>query len=66
MSEPASSEEIVFQLTMPGFEEELFYRGILLFALSQAFTDRIRFLGVDWGRTGERWACSDYFETVAV
>jgi uncharacterized protein len=49
VSEPASSEEIAFQLTMPGFEEELFYRGILLFALNQAFTGRIRFLSVDWG-----------------
>jgi membrane protease YdiL (CAAX protease family) len=34
---------------MPGFEEELFYRGILLFALNRAFTGRLRFLGVDWG-----------------
>jgi membrane protease YdiL (CAAX protease family) len=36
-------------LTMPGLEEEPFYRGILLFALDQAFTGRKRFLGVDWG-----------------
>jgi membrane protease YdiL (CAAX protease family) len=42
-------EEVAFQLTMPGFEEEPFYRGILLFALDQAFTGRKRFLGVDWG-----------------
>lgn len=47
--EQASGEEIAFQLTMPGFEEEPFYRGILLFALDQAFTGRKRFLGVDWG-----------------
>lgn len=45
----ASREEIAFQLTMPGLEEELFYRGILLFALDRAFTGRVRFLGVDWG-----------------
>lgn len=45
----ADGEEIAFQLTMPGLEEELFYRGILLFALDRAFTGRIRFLGVDWG-----------------
>lgn len=44
-----SGEEVAFQLTMPGFEEEPFYRGILLFALDQAFTGRVRFLGVDWG-----------------
>lgn len=47
--EPASGEEIAFQLTMPGLEEESFYRGILLYALYQAFTGRVRWLGVDWG-----------------
>jgi CAAX protease family protein len=45
----ASGEEIGFQLTMPGLEEEPFYRGILLFALDRAFTGRVRFVGVDWG-----------------
>ena len=45
----ASSEDIAFQLTMPGLEEEPFYRGILLFALDRAFTGRVRFLGVEWG-----------------
>ena len=45
----ADAEEVAFQLTMPGFEEEPFYRGILLFALDRAFTRRVRFLGVDWG-----------------
>ncbi len=44
-----TGDEVAFQLTMPGLEEELFYRGILLFALDQAFRDRVRFLGVDWG-----------------
>lgn len=44
-----NAEEIAFQLTLPGFEEEPFYRGILLFALDQAFTGRRRLLGVDWG-----------------
>lgn len=44
----SSGEGIAFQLTMPGLEEEPFYRGILLFALDQAFTGRKRFLGVDW------------------
>lgn len=33
---PSGREEIAFQLTMPGLEEEPFYRGILLFALDQA------------------------------
>lgn len=46
---PATGEDIAFQLTMPGFEEEPFYRGILLFALDRAYAGRIRFLGVDWG-----------------
>lgn len=45
----SSGEEIAFQLTMPGLEEEPFYRGILLLVLDQAFTGRKRFLGVDWG-----------------
>ena len=45
----ASGEDIAFQLTMPGLEEETFYRGILLYALYRAFTGRKRFLGVDWG-----------------
>lgn len=48
-NEPASGEEIAFQLTMPGLQEEPFYRGLLLFALDRAFTGRVRFLGVDWG-----------------
>jgi membrane protease YdiL (CAAX protease family) len=45
----SSGEEIAFQLTMPGLEEEPFYRGILLFALDRAFIGRKRFLGVEWG-----------------
>ena len=44
-----SAGDLAFQLTMPGLEEEAFYRGILLFALDRAFTGRTRFLGVDWG-----------------
>ena len=48
-SERPSGEDIAFQLTMPGLEEEPYYRGILLLALDQAFRGRIRFLGVDWG-----------------
>lgn len=45
----ASVQDIAFQLTMPGIEEELFYRGSLLFALDQAFRGRKRLLGIDWG-----------------
>lgn len=48
-SQPATAETVAFQLTMPGLEEEAFYRGVLLFALDRAFLDRKRFLGVEWG-----------------
>ena len=48
-SEPPTNEDIAFQLTMPGLEEELFYRGILLFAFDRAFVGRVRLFGVDWG-----------------
>jgi len=43
-----SSETIAFQMTMPGLEEEIFYRGVLLLILAQAFTGRLTVLGVDW------------------
>ena len=45
----ATSETMAFQLTMPGLEEEPFYRGILLLALNEAFRGRFRALGIDWG-----------------
>lgn len=48
-ADQASAEDVAFQLTMPGLEEEPFYRGILLFALDQAFRGRKRLLGVDLG-----------------
>jgi membrane protease YdiL (CAAX protease family) len=48
-NEPTSRETLAFQLTMPGLEEEPFFRGVLLLALDQAFRGRVRFLGVDWG-----------------
>jgi len=48
-NEAASAEDFAFQLTMPGIEEELFYRGLLFFALNEAFRRRWRFLGIDWG-----------------
>ncbi len=47
--EKSTTEEVAFQLTMPGFEEEPFYRGVLLLALDNAFRGRKRFAGVDWG-----------------
>jgi hypothetical protein len=47
--ERASAETIAFQLSLPGLEEEPFYRGVLLLALDRAFAGRIRALGVEWG-----------------
>lgn len=46
---PTSAETLAFQLTLPGLEEEAFYRGVLLLVLSRAFAGRIRVLGVEWG-----------------
>lgn len=48
-NEPSTAETWAFQLTLPGLEEEAFYRGLLLFVLDRAFAGRARFLGVDWG-----------------
>jgi membrane protease YdiL (CAAX protease family) len=48
-NEPNTAETMAFQLSMPGLEEEAFYRGVLLLVLDRAFTSRVRFLGVDWG-----------------
>jgi membrane protease YdiL (CAAX protease family) len=45
----ANAETFAFQLTMPGLEEEPFYRGILLLALNEAFRGRVRALGIEWG-----------------
>lgn len=48
-NEPNTAETLAFQLTLPGLEEEAFYRGVLLLVLGRAFTGRVRVLGVDWG-----------------
>lgn len=45
---PVTPETLLFQATLPGLEEELFYRGILLAALDRAFPSRWRAVGVDW------------------
>ncbi len=49
--EPANPETIAFQWTMPGFDEELFYRGVLLVALNEAFRARANILDalIGWG-----------------
>ena len=48
---PDSLDTILFQWTMPGIEEELFYRGLLLLALNEALdaARRDRFAGIGWG-----------------
>lgn len=47
--EGGSAEDFAFQLTMPGLEEELFYRGVLLLMLNEAFGRPIRVLGAPMG-----------------
>ncbi len=42
---PDPFETIAFQWTMPGLDEELFYRGVLLLALNEAFRPRVNVLG---------------------
>lgn len=49
---PADAETIAFQWTMPGLDEEPFYRGVLLLALNEAFTARRRVLGAPVGYGG--------------
>lgn len=45
------ADSLAFQLTMPGLDEELFYRGVLLLMLNEAFGKPIRVLGarMGWG-----------------
>ena len=40
---------LAYQLTMPGLEEEIFYRGLFLLALDRAFTARVRLGGAAIG-----------------
>lgn len=46
-SEPMA--DWMYQLTMPSLQEELFYRGLLLFMLMRAFPSRSKLLGVPMG-----------------
>lgn len=43
------SEAIAYQLTMPSIEEEIFFRGLLLFCLIKAFGDGPRIVRADFG-----------------
>ncbi|MFN7164467.1 MAG: CPBP family intramembrane glutamic endopeptidase, BDIM_20840 family [Hyphomonas sp.] len=49
---PDSLETIAFQWTMPGLDEELFYRGTLLLALNEAFRARTNLPGAPIGYGG--------------
>mgnify|MGYP002525017278 CR=1 FL=1 len=42
-------DTLAFQLTMPGLDEELFYRGVLLLMLNEAFARPLRVLGAPMG-----------------
>ncbi|QJB69369.1 CPBP family intramembrane glutamic endopeptidase, BDIM_20840 family [Parasphingorhabdus halotolerans] len=49
---PSDPETIAFQWTMPGLDEELFYRGVLLLAMNEAFRKRWNILGASIGYGG--------------
>ena len=51
-SEVADMETIAFQWTMPSIDEELFYRGVLLRMMNEAFTRRVSILGAAIGYGG--------------
>ena len=36
-------------MTMPGLEEEIFFRGVLMVAINEAFTSRRRVMGAEMG-----------------
>jgi len=42
-------DTLAFQLTMPGLDEELFYRGVLLLMLNEAFRGPLNILGAPMG-----------------
>ena len=50
--QPDDFETIAFQWTMPGLDEELFYRGTLLLALNEAFRPKVSVLGAPIGYGG--------------
>jgi membrane protease YdiL (CAAX protease family) len=44
-----TADSLAFELTMPGFDEELFYRGVLLLMLNEAFGKPVKILGAPMG-----------------
>ena len=51
-NEKSSIETIAFQWSMPGLEEEAFYRGTLLLAMNEAFKRKVHILGAPIGYGG--------------
>ncbi|MEZ5894139.1 MAG: CPBP family intramembrane glutamic endopeptidase [Parvularculaceae bacterium] len=49
---PDDLETIAFQWTMPGLDEELFFRGVFLLAMNEAFSPRANILGARIGYGG--------------
>jgi len=49
---PDDAETMLFQWTMPGLDEEVFYRGVLLLAMNEAFRARVNVLGAPIGYGG--------------
>lgn len=49
---PDDAETMLYQWTMPGLDEELFYRGVLLLAMNEAFRARANILGAPIGYGG--------------
>ena len=47
--DPFTTEDLAFQLTMPGFTEELFFRGLLLAVFDRMFEPRVTVLGARLG-----------------
>ena len=47
--EGGDAETFAFQTSMPGLEEELFYRGLLLLAFNEAFARPVRVVGAPMG-----------------
>lgn len=48
-TDAADADTLAFQLTMPGLDEELFYRGVLLVMLNEAFGRPVTILGAPMG-----------------
>jgi membrane protease YdiL (CAAX protease family) len=46
---PDDLETIAFQWTMPGLDEELFFTGVFLFAMNEAFKSRVNVFGAPIG-----------------